>query len=422
MAARLVQRLPHAADGRPPHRRRARRRPPPRPGAPVPGDARGQRVRAGAGSSRPCATAASPVDRFVATGGLPGQNPLFVEIVAAVLDAPVEVAPGRARPGARRRRARRASPPAGSPMPRRGRAPPWPAPASAAGRRRRSCDRRTRAIVDRRYRRRGRTGRYRDLAAAARSAPTRSAPPGDTAPDRPGGIAMTDHRAARHRRARPRSAPAHRARWSPTATCARAPTSSAGRPRPSSKRRARRRLRAARLDASSGPTPSTTAAGHGFIGSQTQGREVFAGIDPDAPLVVAEAVWQYSQQVLIGLIRHRGPILIVANWSGEWPGLVGALNLRASLTKAGVDSLARVVRGLHRRAVRGAAARSGSTTGYDHLRRVPRPPARPVDASRPASASSASASPPTCAAVRRSWASSTRAAWGCTTPSSPTTC
>ncbi len=84
--------------------------------------------------------------------------------------------------------------------------------------------------------------------------------------------------------------------------------------------------------------PVDAGRGHGFIGSQAHGREVFATIDPDAPLVVAEAVWQYSQQVLIGLTRHRGPILIAANWSGEWPGLVGALNLRASLTKAGVAS------------------------------------------------------------------------------------
>jgi hypothetical protein len=84
--------------------------------------------------------------------------------------------------------------------------------------------------------------------------------------------------------------------------------------------------------------PVDAHTGHGFIGSQAQGREVFATIDPDAPLVVAEAVWQYSQQVLIGLTRHRGPILIAANWSGQWPGLVGALNLRASLTKAGVAS------------------------------------------------------------------------------------
>jgi hypothetical protein len=82
--------------------------------------------------------------------------------------------------------------------------------------------------------------------------------------------------------------------------------------------------------------PVDPERGHGFIGSQAHGREVFAGIDRDAPVVVVEAVWQYSQQVLIGLLRHRGPILIMANWSGEWPGLVGALNLRASLTKAGV--------------------------------------------------------------------------------------
>lgn len=76
---------------------------------------------------------------------------------------------------------------------------------------------------------------------------------------------------------------------------------------------------------------------HGFISSQAQGREVFAHIDPEAPLVVAEAVWQYSHHVLMGLCRHRGPILILANWSGQWPGLVGALNLRGSLTKAGVE-------------------------------------------------------------------------------------
>jgi hypothetical protein len=53
-------------------------------------------------------------------------------------------------------------------------------------------------------------------------------------------------------------------------------------------------------------------------------------------LIVAEAVWQYSHHVLPGLISHRGPILTVANWSGQWPGLVGMLNLNGSLTKAGV--------------------------------------------------------------------------------------
>ena len=41
-------------------------------------------------------------------------------------------------------------------------------------------------------------------------------------------------------------------------------------------------------------------------------------------------------RLLHGLYTHRGPILTVANWSGEWPGLVGMLNLNGSLTKAGV--------------------------------------------------------------------------------------
>jgi hypothetical protein len=89
-----------------------------------------------------------------------------------------------------------------------------------------------------------------------------------------------------------------------------------------------------------GPMPAPAAGGptdHGFIGSQRVGREVFANIHPDAPIVIAEATWQYSHHVLIGLQHHRGPILILANWSGTWPGLVGALNLRGSLTKAGVE-------------------------------------------------------------------------------------
>lgn len=76
--------------------------------------------------------------------------------------------------------------------------------------------------------------------------------------------------------------------------------------------------------------------GHGFISSQREGMQVFRNIDPDAPLIVAEAVWQYSHHVLAGLTSHRGPILTVANWSGMWPGLVGMLNLNGSLTKAGV--------------------------------------------------------------------------------------
>jgi hypothetical protein len=83
--------------------------------------------------------------------------------------------------------------------------------------------------------------------------------------------------------------------------------------------------------------PCDPGKGHGFIDSQKHGMQVFRDIPPQAPLVVVEAVWQYSHHLLHGLYTHRGPILTVANWSGEWPGLVGLLNLNASLTKAGVS-------------------------------------------------------------------------------------
>jgi hypothetical protein len=82
--------------------------------------------------------------------------------------------------------------------------------------------------------------------------------------------------------------------------------------------------------------PYNPALKHGFIGSQRMGMNVFERIPAEAPLVVAEAVWQYSSHVLAGLFAHRGPILTIANWSGQWPGLVGMLNLNGCLRKAGV--------------------------------------------------------------------------------------
>ena len=84
--------------------------------------------------------------------------------------------------------------------------------------------------------------------------------------------------------------------------------------------------------------------------------EVFRTIPADAPLIVAEAVWQYSHHVLPGLITHRGPILTVANWSGTWPGLVGMLNLNGSLTKAGVKLQHALERGFRGRFLQRACA------------------------------------------------------------------
>ena len=77
--------------------------------------------------------------------------------------------------------------------------------------------------------------------------------------------------------------------------------------------------------------------GHGFISSQRMGLEVFATIPCEVPLVVAIGNWQYSHHVLPGLRTHQGPILTVANFVPEWPGLVGLLGLNGGLTKMGKD-------------------------------------------------------------------------------------
>jgi hypothetical protein len=82
--------------------------------------------------------------------------------------------------------------------------------------------------------------------------------------------------------------------------------------------------------------PYSEDLGHGFINNQRMGMDVFMKIHPDAPVIVGEAVWQYSHNVFSGLQHHRGPILTVANWSGQWPGLVGMLNLNGCLHKGGV--------------------------------------------------------------------------------------
>jgi hypothetical protein len=82
--------------------------------------------------------------------------------------------------------------------------------------------------------------------------------------------------------------------------------------------------------------PYDEALKHGFIWNQRMGMDVFKSIPPQAPLIVAVAVWQYSYHVLAGLRDHQGPIVTIANWSGQWPGLVGLLNLNGSLTKMGV--------------------------------------------------------------------------------------
>lgn len=81
--------------------------------------------------------------------------------------------------------------------------------------------------------------------------------------------------------------------------------------------------------------PINQARGHGFISSQREGSDLFAAIDPDAPVIVLLTAWQYSHHVAPSLANHRGPVLLLANFDGTWPGLVGMLCLAGTLTSLG---------------------------------------------------------------------------------------
>lgn len=74
---------------------------------------------------------------------------------------------------------------------------------------------------------------------------------------------------------------------------------------------------------------------HGFISSQREGSDLFASIDPQAPVIVLLTAWQYSHHLAPSLAKHRGPVLLLANFDGTWPGLVGMLCMAGTLTGLG---------------------------------------------------------------------------------------
>ena len=75
--------------------------------------------------------------------------------------------------------------------------------------------------------------------------------------------------------------------------------------------------------------------GHGFISSQREGSDIFSEIDPDTPVIVLLTAWQYSHHIAPSLSHHRGPILLLANFDGTWPGLVGMLCMAGTMTSLG---------------------------------------------------------------------------------------
>jgi hypothetical protein len=81
--------------------------------------------------------------------------------------------------------------------------------------------------------------------------------------------------------------------------------------------------------------PIKAGKGHGFISSQREGSDLFAHIEPTAPVIVLLTAWQYSHHIAPSLVSHHGPILLLANFDGTWPGLVGMLNMAGTLTSLG---------------------------------------------------------------------------------------
>lgn len=75
---------------------------------------------------------------------------------------------------------------------------------------------------------------------------------------------------------------------------------------------------------------------HGFLTRQYLGAEAVSRIEPDAPVVVVLSMWAYAHHVAGPLAAHKGPILLLANFDGTWPGLVSLLNHTATFDRCGI--------------------------------------------------------------------------------------
>ena len=151
-------------------------------------------------------------------------------------------------------------------------------------------------------------------------------------------------------------------------------------------RGARRRPSPSSASRSSAPTPTSRTLKHGFIACQKQGMDVFAGIDPEG-----------------AAHRRRGGLAVLASRAcraprpprrrsspsptgrGEWPGLVGMLNLNGSLTKAGVSYSHALEREFRPTSFFLRAPAAGCAKAACRTTTSPRAPLRPASAPRQAS-------------------------------------
>ena len=71
-------------------------------------------------------------------------------------------------------------------------------------------------------------------------------------------------------------------------------------------------------------------------GFMTKPSEAIDALGPlDGPIVGLYTHWVYGPHTVDGVIGHDHPLLMVSNFSGKWPGLVGLLNTGACLAAEG---------------------------------------------------------------------------------------
>ncbi len=75
---------------------------------------------------------------------------------------------------------------------------------------------------------------------------------------------------------------------------------------------------------------------HGFITTQAEACQIFSRLPRDVPIIVVLSSWVWAHHLASSLKLHRGPILLIANFDGTWPGLVSLLNHSATFDRLGI--------------------------------------------------------------------------------------
>ena len=83
-----------------------------------------------------------------------------------------------------------------------------------------------------------------------------------------------------------------------------------------------------------GVDPATR--GNEFIMGQNEGILAVEKIPQDAPVVLVMSCWAFADHLAAPLANHRGPILMLGNFDGTWPGLVALLNHSATFWRLGI--------------------------------------------------------------------------------------